>query len=367
MTKKKSECLVICPIGDKNAQLGTPEREVWERSIETWERLIEPACQEAGIEALRADHIDETGEIPEQVCRLLRTAELVIADLTSGNANVMYELGLRHTTGLPTVQIGERGRLPFDVSAIRTNMFIRTEYGYIAARKELVSTLKSALAGRGLPVTATRVWLSFADDSEPRQKQATSLPLEEAEGLVDLDEPGYLEKMVSSQQGLESLASKVEPMTRAVEEINQVWETATEEIRRSDATGGGAGGRLAAAERAARRLERIEPALRDGVEDFSSTIHSVAPGLDFILDQIGEGFGGEKVPGVFVGGLRTLGQTVEKSNERIATFIATLNEIGSASRGLRRVNSRLGGHLQRFLEVSEVIIEWRRRLDRALS
>ena len=40
----------------------------------------------------------------------------MIADLTQANPNVMYELGLRHTQKKLTIQIGEAGRLPFDVT-----------------------------------------------------------------------------------------------------------------------------------------------------------------------------------------------------------------------------------------------------------
>jgi hypothetical protein len=67
------------------------------------------------------------GEIPEQVVRELRDADVVIADPTDADPNVMHELGLRHTTDKLTIQIGERGRLPFDVSTIRTIQFVRTE------------------------------------------------------------------------------------------------------------------------------------------------------------------------------------------------------------------------------------------------
>lgn len=43
--------------------------------------------------------IAEPGEITEQVFQRLRDDDLVIADVRGGNANVMYELGLRHTSG----------------------------------------------------------------------------------------------------------------------------------------------------------------------------------------------------------------------------------------------------------------------------
>ncbi|WP_310526584.1 hypothetical protein, partial [Nocardioides sp.] len=62
-----------------------------------WENVFEPACEMFGLTPVRADKISEAGDIPEQIFTYLRDADIVIADVTGGNANVMYELGLRHT------------------------------------------------------------------------------------------------------------------------------------------------------------------------------------------------------------------------------------------------------------------------------
>lgn len=152
------KAFVVGPIGDKDADDGSPARLAYEEGIQVFEDVIVPACTAFGLEAVRADMISEAGEIPEQIFRQLRDCPVVIADLTGANPNVMYELGLRHTTGRVTVQIGERGRLPFDVAAIRTIMFKRTEAGLVQARKDLAKSLAANLDTGGNPVTATRIW-----------------------------------------------------------------------------------------------------------------------------------------------------------------------------------------------------------------
>lgn len=124
-----AKCFVVGPIGDRHAPVGSDARNVYEQAIEVLEKVIEAACAQVDVEPTRADSIDAPGEITEQVCRLIRYSDIVIADVTGGNANVMYELGLRHTTGRPTIQIGECGRLPFDVRAIRTIQLSRTDAG----------------------------------------------------------------------------------------------------------------------------------------------------------------------------------------------------------------------------------------------
>ena len=139
---------MIGPIGTRFAPHGTDDRLKYENGIQTWEHVFEPACQRFGMQPLRADKLAQPGEITEQVFALLRDVDVVIADLTGGNANVMYELGLRHTRDMITLQIGEYERLPFDVNTIRTIQFRRTEAGLMDARESLVEALHASLQVR---------------------------------------------------------------------------------------------------------------------------------------------------------------------------------------------------------------------------
>ena len=58
--------------------------------------LIEPAMLRAGITGNTTANILEAGNIREDMFHKLLTADLVIADLSIHNANVFYELGIRH-------------------------------------------------------------------------------------------------------------------------------------------------------------------------------------------------------------------------------------------------------------------------------
>jgi hypothetical protein len=63
-------------------------------SVET--ALIAPALERLGISGSTTGEIAEQGDIREDVFRLVATADLVIADISAHNANVFYELGVRH-------------------------------------------------------------------------------------------------------------------------------------------------------------------------------------------------------------------------------------------------------------------------------
>ena len=87
-------CFIIGPIGNRHAAQGSDERTTFEEAIQVVEEVIEPACEAVGLVPVRADGLSRAGEITEQVFRRLRDDDVVIADLTGANANVMYELGL---------------------------------------------------------------------------------------------------------------------------------------------------------------------------------------------------------------------------------------------------------------------------------
>ncbi|MCP9493664.1 MAG: DUF4071 domain-containing protein [Pyrinomonadaceae bacterium MAG19_C2-C3] len=83
--------------------------------------LIAPAIVEAELEPLRADEEVAGGIIHKPMFERLILCEYAVADLTTANANVFYELGLRHAVRpSSTISIfSDTSRLPFDVAPIR--------------------------------------------------------------------------------------------------------------------------------------------------------------------------------------------------------------------------------------------------------
>jgi tetratricopeptide (TPR) repeat protein len=86
-----------------------------------YRELIAPAIEEAGLQPLRANEEMAGGIIHKPMFERLILCPYAVADLTTANANVFYELGLRHAVRpWSTVLIfSEGGRLPFDVAPLR--------------------------------------------------------------------------------------------------------------------------------------------------------------------------------------------------------------------------------------------------------
>jgi hypothetical protein len=115
--------------------------------------LIAPSVIEAGLEPLRADEEMTGGIIHKPMFERLILCEYAVADLTTANANVFYELGVRHavrprSTVLIYAESG--GRLPFDLAPMRALPYVINSEGVIennnagAAKVALIKRLEEA-------------------------------------------------------------------------------------------------------------------------------------------------------------------------------------------------------------------------------
>jgi tetratricopeptide (TPR) repeat protein len=109
-------CFVLMPFGKKTDAEG--------RSIdfdEVYRQVLAPAIERAGLGPIRADEERHGGVIHQQMFERLVYCDYAVADLTAANANVFYELGVRHAAlARSTVCVfADGGRLPFDVGPLR--------------------------------------------------------------------------------------------------------------------------------------------------------------------------------------------------------------------------------------------------------
>lgn len=82
--------------------------------------IIKKAVEEAGLKCIRADDVVHSGIIDKKMYELLLGADLVVADLSTSNANAIYELGVRHALRPhTTIVIAEENfKFPYDVKSL---------------------------------------------------------------------------------------------------------------------------------------------------------------------------------------------------------------------------------------------------------
>lgn len=106
---EKKNCFVIMPFSSTK----TCSEDEW---TEIFEKVIRPAVEKSGYnyECERANiHF---GSIIWEILDKLNRSELIIADITDRNPNVLYELGVRHALGGPAIAIAQKkDDIPFDL------------------------------------------------------------------------------------------------------------------------------------------------------------------------------------------------------------------------------------------------------------
>ena len=123
----KPSCFIIMPFGKKQDAKGN----VFDFD-EIYKKLIQPAVEAADMQAIRADEENVDGIIHKPMYERLILSDYAIADLTTANANVFYELGVRHSVKpFTTISLFATGSvLPFDVNFLRG-----MPYGYDTEKK----------------------------------------------------------------------------------------------------------------------------------------------------------------------------------------------------------------------------------------
>ena len=86
-----------------------------------YSKIYKPAIEKVGLRPVRADaDIFGTGKIIDQVWSGINAAKVLVAELTTRNPNVFYELGLAHALKKPVVLVSSNeADVPFDLKHIR--------------------------------------------------------------------------------------------------------------------------------------------------------------------------------------------------------------------------------------------------------
>jgi tetratricopeptide (TPR) repeat protein len=137
----KPLCFVLMPFGKKVDDSGRAIN--FDRIYDT---IIGPGIRQADLEPIRADEEVVGGFIHKPLFERLMLCDYAVADLTTANPNVFYELGVRHgiRPHSTVLLFGKGMRLPFDVAPLRALPYTIDALGAPTA----ADTDRAALAAR---------------------------------------------------------------------------------------------------------------------------------------------------------------------------------------------------------------------------
>ena len=113
----------------------------------TYDDVIKPVVQRAGLRCVRADDFFDNRPIMDDIWSSIKKARLVLADLTDRNPNVFYETGLAHAIGKEVVLLTqELADVPFDLKHLRCLVYTDTLRGAKALGEALEKTIATVIA-----------------------------------------------------------------------------------------------------------------------------------------------------------------------------------------------------------------------------
>ncbi|HKQ44047.1 MAG TPA: hypothetical protein VJS47_01515 [Rhizomicrobium sp.] len=115
-SRPKGICFFITPIGEEDSDA--------RKRADQIQKFILKEVLGPKYKIVRADKLPHPGSITHQIIQLLYDADLVVADLTGSNANVAYELAIRHAFNKVSIHLIDKADvIPFDLKDERTIPF----------------------------------------------------------------------------------------------------------------------------------------------------------------------------------------------------------------------------------------------------
>jgi hypothetical protein len=199
-------CFVIMPISDVDGYEPGHFRRVFDL-------LIKPAARVAGFDAMLANSTSSSHLIMADVIKKCVKSDLVIADLSSRNPNVLYELGIRQAFDKPTVLICDKvtDRI-FDVSGLRTTYYHRSLRADLVRKEvgELAKAVRNTMDADPDEINSMIRLLNVTAAPEPARTEVS------AETAMLLREMRELRTLLPSANG--------RTFEKDLEELEKVWD-----------------------------------------------------------------------------------------------------------------------------------------------
>lgn len=103
----KNEVFVVMKFGDKLLD-------------SAYAGVIKPTIKAHGMECVRIDEIQDSGQITDQVLQHIATSKYILADMSGERPNCYYEAGFAHALGKPLIlTIQKKDGIHFDLAGYR--------------------------------------------------------------------------------------------------------------------------------------------------------------------------------------------------------------------------------------------------------
>jgi hypothetical protein len=165
---------------------------------------IQRAAEASGVEPIRADELLGPGPIVTQLSEAMNDAEFVVAEVSSPNPNVFYEIGIAHCSRKPTLLVAKTSalkNLPFDIRHNRVIAYDDCKPSGLTESLERHLKYLVAHHQRGAPPPSPEAYFSSLSDGRLNGGEVINTYVEQIAGEFKLRRPEVMEVDYSAREG----------------------------------------------------------------------------------------------------------------------------------------------------------------------
>jgi hypothetical protein len=203
---------------------------------DVFEELLKPPLEAAGFRVERADTSLDQENILKRIVRGIWESHVVLADLTTRNPNVLYELGMAHGLNKPTVLVAQSiDDIPFDLRSypVKTYSF---DFREVETFKSWLRQFGQRLLAReirfGNPLSDFLPPMAPAAARELAKREAPPELTEAAPSEEDITEAGLLDWMADAEEAGQHAVASLVSIGEAMQDMTKRIVARTDEMKK---------------------------------------------------------------------------------------------------------------------------------------
>lgn len=335
---------------------------------EEYFQLFEMLKKEFGNEFkfFHAGEEDNQQNILKDIIQPIYKTDIIIADLTGLNPNVMYELGLAHSFNKKTIIITKDSlsELPFDLKQYRAKSYATHFYEFKELIEYLGKNLKGAITGDVIYSNPVKDFLELNKIDEYNWFAEDKINIDIEEG-----EKGFFDFIAEIESDTSELTDNINEIVDEMGLMNDVIEKSTEKIEKVNNTGGDSTTSFVRkeAKKVAKSVRKFSDGLKDHNQRFSELWDGIEKSVLGLLENKYSTYENNKDDLiVYLKSLKSLQYSANESKNSIKSFKDTLNKNLGLERSLNQAMRILDKELERYITViSQMSSSIERILDKS--
>lgn len=248
-----------------------------------YEQLIKPSLEESGYDIARADSFLDQQNILSDIVRGITTADLIVADLTTNNPNVFYELGLCHGLRVPTILIAQSiDEVPFDLRSYKIQIY-ETHFNKIHKLKDALKIIGEK-HGRGEITFGSPIADFAANKNNLTDEKDEVVESSTADEIIeDAEEKGVLDFLTEGEDASDEFTKILTQILKDNEVVINKIKKHTANIQAlSNNQGAGAAG----------KFHKLSLLTASDMNTFSKKVEDALPQLENAIEKMNESYSG---------------------------------------------------------------------------